>query len=267
MLKVDNVSFNKNGASILDSISFSLAAGEILGVIGPNGAGKTSIVKALLGDIATGGNVLFDGHPLKQFSTVQQAKHIGVLPQQSILNFPYTVDEVVMLGRTPHKTGSKVDTGIAREAMAAMDIVYLAERRYTELSGGEKQRTQLARVMAQIWRAEDADPRLLILDEPTSSLDLGHKQQLMVQVKAFADQGVAVLLVEHDLNVVANYADSVLALQCGRIHRCGAVQQCLDETLVNNLFNADVSVINQNGCITVLNRPASKSNYKQANGK
>ena len=257
MLKVENVAFNHKGASILEGITFALNAGEILGVVGPNGAGKTSVVKALLGDIPVSGDVFFDGVKLRQLSQVQQAKHIAVLPQQSLLNFPYTVDEVVMLGRTPHSSSLKIDASIVREAMAAMDIGYLAGRRYTELSGGEKQRTQLARVMAQIWRAEDAGPRLLILDEPTSSLDLGHKQQLMTQVKAFASQGVAVLLVEHDLNVVANYADVMLALQCGRIKRYGAIAQCLNEDLVSQLFDADVSVVNQDGCITVLNRPVS----------
>ena len=257
MLKVENVAFNHKGASILDGITFALSAGEILAVVGPNGAGKTSVVKALLGDIPVSGDIVFDGVKLRQLSQVQQAKHIAVLPQQSLLNFPYTVDEVVMLGRTPHSSGLKVDASIVREAMAAMDIGYLAGRVYTELSGGEKQRTQLARVMAQIWRTEDASPRLLILDEPTSSLDLGHKQQLMAQVKAFASQGVAVLLVEHDLNVVANYADAILALQCGRIKCYGAIAECLNERLVSQLFDADVSVVNQGGCITVLNRPVS----------
>jgi iron complex transport system ATP-binding protein len=255
MLDVEKIAFLKQGASILNGISFSLKAGEILGVIGPNGAGKTSLVKALLGDISVAGSVALNGRNLKKITNMELAKQVAVLPQHSLLNFPYTVDEVVMLGRTPHSTGIKIDAAIVEEAMAAMDISYLAARRYTELSGGEKQRTQLARVMAQVWRAEDADCRLLILDEPTSALDLGHQQQLMEQVKRFASQGVAVLLVEHDLNVIANYADTVLALQCGRIKSYGTVPLCLSEELVSQLFNARVSVIKQDGRVTIVNRP------------
>ncbi|HEY7773240.1 MAG TPA: heme ABC transporter ATP-binding protein [Marinagarivorans sp.] len=253
MLMLDAVRYEKNGAAIIDDIAFSVKPGEILGIIGPNGAGKTSVVRALLGDVKASGSIQFAGRSIAEFSAVELARHIAVLPQFSALNFPYSVAEVVLLGRTPHSSGRRIDTDIAHAAMAALDISYLSGRRYTDLSGGEKQRTQLARVMAQVWRSADGDPRLLILDEPTSSLDLGHKQQLMQIVRQFAGDKVAVLLIEHDLNVVANYADTLLALQCGRVMAYGSVQEHLTAAMVSDLLGAQVSVVQKNGVKTVLN--------------
>jgi iron complex transport system ATP-binding protein len=244
MLHASHLYFQKNGADLLHDLSFDLHAGEILAIIGPNGAGKTALLNALLGDIQlTSGDIKFAGLAMQRWSVATRAKHLAVLPQLSLLNFPYTVDEVVALGRTPHSTGIKTDQVIIQAAMTAMDIGYLRGRLYTQLSGGEKQRTQLARVMAQIWRGEDAEPRLLILDEPTSSLDLGHKQQLMQSVHQFSAQGVAVIMVEHDLTVVGNYAQKVLALQCGRSIAQGPVDEVLNQTMVQNLFGASVHLL------------------------
>jgi len=166
-----------------------------------------------------------------------------VLPQLSLLNFPYSVEEVVALGRTPHSTGISLDRKIVHEAMEVMDISHLRGRSYTQLSGGEKQRTQLARVMAQIWRKEDASSRLLLLDEPTTALDLGHQQQLMNAVVEFAKNGAGVLMVVHDINIAARYADKILALSCGRCIAQGSTKDVLSENLLQQLFGAEVGII------------------------
>lgn len=244
MLSVANIHYSISGRALLSDVSLQLQAGQILALIGPNGAGKTTLLKVLLGDlIAQSGAMSFAGMPLSQWSLAQRAKHIAVLPQLSLLSFPYTVKEVVALGRTPHNSGALADEKIVSEAMEAMDIAALRHRPYTQLSGGEKQRTQLARVMAQIWRTEDAEQRLLILDEPTSSLDLGHKQQLMRAVQLFAAQGAAVIMVEHDLSVAVNYAQFLLALHNGRCVAYGAVNDVFNQALVQQLFGADVHVL------------------------
>lgn len=254
VLKLENVSVKKGDAMIVNNITLQLNAGQILSVIGPNGAGKSTLISAILGDCSLHkGHIDFDGKPLRFIGLQERARHIACLTQESSLNFAFTVEEVVALGRVPHSSGVKTDKMIVKDAMALMDITYLRGRSYTALSGGEKQRTQLARVMAQIWRAEDAKARLLILDEPTSSLDLGHKQQLMAAVNFFAEQGVAVLMIEHDLNMVANYSHQLLALQCGHIQAYGDVQQSLTPALLKALFNADADVIKYCDKLSVVN--------------
>jgi iron complex transport system ATP-binding protein len=157
VLTLNNVSVFKPGAGdhlLVDSACFEINAGEILTIIGPNGAGKSSLLKAITGEWGYSGEItspnLSTEHKLR-------ARQMSVLPQFSLLNFPYRVSEVVMLGRIPHQTGNKVDQSIMQQALELMDVSFLQNRFYTELSGGEKQRVQLARVMAQIWSAEDAD--------------------------------------------------------------------------------------------------------------
>lgn len=230
--------------TILDQVSVTAHSGEVLALIGPNGAGKTTLLKAISGDIPlTSGNISFAQQALDEWNNIDRARAMAVLPQLSLLNFPYSVEEVVSLGRTPHKTGVTIDQNIVQEAMHAMDITHLKERPYTHLSGGEKQRTQLARVLTQIWRKEDASPRLLLLDEPTTALDLGHQQLLMKAISTFAKTGVAVIMVVHDVNIAAAYADRVLALKDGRVLADGNTDEVIDAALVASLFGAKVNLL------------------------
>lgn len=243
MLRVDGIHYSLGNNTLLQNVSVSLQPGKILAVVGPNGAGKTTLLNALLGDIeVSAGAILFMDKNVRQWPLAERAKHIAVLPQLNLLNFPYTVSEVVALGRIPHSSGLEIDQQIVRSAMAAMGIEHLSQRLYTELSGGEMQRTQLARVMAQIWRREDAHPRMLILDEPTNSLDLGHKQQLMQAIQNFALQDVAVIMVEHDISLAANYAHDMLALREGHCVAYGLCAEVFNEALVQQLFGAKVRV-------------------------
>ncbi len=167
---------------------------------------------------------------------------LAYLPQLSLLNFPYTVEEVVALGRIPHDSGTERDGDIMAEVMAATDIVPLRHRLYTRLSGGEKQRVQLARILAQIW---DADPRsggLLLLDEPTTALDLSHQQLVLTAVRAVAARGCAVVLVIHDLNLIAGIADQVAVLQAGRLVAAGTPSAVFTEDLFRKVFSIDVLI-------------------------
>lgn len=226
---------------LVDQVSCGLGLGEILAIIGPNGAGKSSLIKAIAGDIPYMGEISFSA-----FSEITKlrARQIAVLPQFSLLSFAYRVSEVVNLARIPHQTGSKIDTQIVDQALELMDISFLKHRPYTELSGGEKQRVQLARVMAQIWRAEDANgPRLLLLDEPTTALDLGHQHDLMRAVKSFAAQGVSVIMVLHDINLAARYADKLLALLCSQQIAFGDAAQVVCKSNIDRLFGIETEII------------------------
>jgi iron complex transport system ATP-binding protein len=243
VLELQQVSVTLDEVERLRKVSFTLAAGEVAAIIGPNGAGKTTLLRAVTGELhASSGSVTLAGRGQTQWSLQQRARQLAVLPQASGLNFPFTVAEVVALGRGPHRTGQLIDTTIVSAALAAMDVSHLRDRLYTHLSGGERQRTQLARVMAQIWRAEDADARLLLLDEPTASLDLGHQQQLMQRVRDFAAQGVAVLMVLHDLNLALGFADRLLALQQGELLANGPTAEVVSGELLRRLFGASVEL-------------------------
>ena len=228
---------------LLHPLDLDLKAAEICAIIGPNGAGKSTLLKAICGDVANGcGQIEFCDARLAR-PGAERARALAVLPQSSSLNFPFRVDEVVALGRIPHASGRVHDRAIVREVMQALDIAHLAEAQYTQLSGGERQRTQLARVMAQIWRSEDAPQRILLLDEPSTALDIGHRQQLMQALVRLAADGVAVLMVVHDVNIAARHAQRVVALAEGRCLACGRTDAVLTEALLQSLFRAELCVI------------------------
>lgn len=246
VLSVNDASVEAWGARLLDRVSLSIAAGEITAVIGPNGAGKTTLLRAINHDIAlSSGSIAIEGRQASEWALQQRAKSVAVLPQASLLNFPFTVEEVVALARTPHSTGVTIDRRIVGDALRLMDIAHLSNRQYPRLSGGEKQRVQLARVMAQIWRAEDAvsQGRLLLLDEPTTALDLGHQQQLMEAVRRFANEGVAVLMVSHDFSLCSHYADRLLALCCGERIAYGSAADVITPQVIKQLFNIEPEII------------------------
>ena len=246
IIRLENVTVTTAKTPLLEAVSVAVDSGEVLGIIGPNGSGKTSLLRTISGDIAlTSGAISMAGQPVEQIHAQQRACQLAVLPQLSSLNFPFTVEEVVALSRIPHSTGRRCDRRIVEEALKAMDIVYLKKRLYTHLSGGEKQRVQLARVMAQVWRSEDAPRgRLLLLDEPTSALDLGHQQQLMNVIRDFARQGVAIIMVVHDINLASRYADNVLALSGGRVAAYGQPSNVIKAEVIKQLYGVDVGIIN-----------------------
>jgi iron complex transport system ATP-binding protein len=243
MLEAQGLSFSIAGFSLLRDIDLCVEPGKVTAIIGPNGAGKTSLLRLLTGEQRpTAGNIALSGRPLGDWSPTQLARVMAVLPQSSRLDFPFTAREVVMMGRIPHATGLVRDTAIVDAALAAVDGSYLDKRFYTHMSGGEKQRVQLARVLAQIWEPVTDHARVLILDEPTSSFDLAHQQLTITNMRSFAAQGVGVLVVIHDLNMAARCADQLLVLSCGRIAAFGSPQQVLTATTIKQVFNVDVSI-------------------------
>jgi iron complex transport system ATP-binding protein len=225
----------------LEGLSFAVAAGEILGVIGPNSAGKTTLVRLLTGVVRPGsGRVLLDGRPLDALPQRALAREVAAVPQHVPHGFPFTVEELVLMGRYPHGGGRYFETpedlAIAREAMAATGVLDLAGLPLDQLSGGERQRAVLARALAQ-------RPRLLVLDEPTAHLDLRHQAESAALLRRVREErSVTVLLVSHDLNLAAEVADRLLLLAEGRIARIGTPEAVLEESLLESIYGCPVSV-------------------------
>lgn len=246
MIEAQNISVEIQARKLLDDVSLEMHGGEILAVVGQNGAGKSTLRKVLCGDLTPQhGAVLMGGRPLAAWPLSERAKARAVLPQDSSLDFPFTVLEVVLMGRAPHVTGaeSETDYAIARAALKRADVLELEDRIYPTLSGGERQRVQLARVMAQIWEPAAAEKRYLLLDEPTSNLDLTHQHATLKIAEKFAREGVAVLLILHDLNLAAQYADKILILKNGKVAARGTPAEVFTPETIRETFDVSVGVI------------------------
>lgn len=243
-LCVDNLNVSRGRRVLLQEVSFDVAPGEMLAVIGPNGAGKSTLLHAVIGDIAIGaGRVTFAGRPVADYERRDRARRMALLSQANQLGFAFAVRDVIALARSPHASGRAIDMAIVDEAAAAADVTHLLGRSFTRLSGGEKQRVHLARVLAQVWRAEDADPRLLLLDEPVAALDIGHQSLLMAALSAMAARGVAIVLVGHDVTLAAAHADRLLALRDGHVIAHGAPSEVVTETTLASVYSARTRVV------------------------
>jgi len=220
MLSVQNVSVWRGDRQVLHQVTLAVRPGELVALVGPNGAGKSSLLLTISGDISSQeGEIQWNGRTMKAWPVEQLACQRGVLPQFSPLNFPLTVQEVVQLGRHPHVKAStrQQDEAAVAAALEVAGIAPLAERSYLNLSGGERQRTQFARVWAQLVVPEPAAPRLLLLDEPVASLDVQHQHHILAASRTLADVGACVLVVLHDLNLAARYADRLVILKNGEL--------------------------------------------------
>lgn len=249
MLAAHHVSYALAGRYLLSEVSVAVTPGELLAVIGPNGAGKSTLLKVLCGDLSpSSGEVTLEGRPLALWSHREQAKRRALLSQSSSLTFPFRVFEVVLMGRNPHLVGREGprDHRIAEAALARVALQALAQRAYPTLSGGEQQRVQLARALAQVW--EGAASRYLLLDEPTNNLDLAHQHQALAIARQLAREGVGVLAVLHDLNLAAQYADKILMLCRGRVRALGSPQEVLTSETLCTTFEIPV-VVTRHPCL------------------
>ncbi len=231
------ISLHLSGFDLLRNISLEVEAGKVTTIVGPNGAGKSSLLKVLTGEMPpTAGDVYLNSRLLNQWSLLEKAQMLAVLPQHTLLNFSFTADEVVGLGRIPHQTGSAKDVAIVAEALELVDASYLQRRFYTQMSGGEKQRVQLAWVLAQIWQPSCLGEQFLVLDEPTSAFDLSHQKLTLDIVRQLAQKGVGVVMVVHDLNLAARCADNIVVIDGGVIAAQGSPEVVLTETLIDKVF-------------------------------
>jgi len=241
MLRANNLAVRRGSRTVLAGIDVQLHPGRVLGVLGPNGAGKSTLLAALCDELAASeGTVSLDGQKLSDWPGQERARRLAVLPQSSSLNFAFSVNEVVAMGRLPHASGRVRDAQIVAEALSAADALHLAGRSYLALSGGERQRVHLARVLAQLWPG--AEGQTLLLDEPTSMLDPLHQHTTLQAVRDFAGRGAAVLVILHDLNLAARYCDHLLLLQEGRPHAYGTPDEVLTAEALETVYGLQVLI-------------------------
>ncbi len=231
---------------LLDSVSIALQPGTLTAVIGPNGAGKSTLLKVLSGDLTPqSGVVLLNGRSLSGWNAAERALQRAVLPQTPELAFSFRAWDVVELGRHPHLRHATLseDHVVVAEAMTATETSGLAQQDCTTLSGGEMHRTHFARALAQIWRPlPDGRARVLLLDEPTASLDLYHQHAILERAAAVARAGSAVLIVLHDLNLAAAYADTVMVLAQGRLDASGSAAEVLTAERIARIWRVQCAI-------------------------
>jgi iron complex transport system ATP-binding protein len=237
-LSADHLNVALAGRPVLSDVSLQLASGHLVALVGPNGAGKTTLLRALAGLIPSDGVIKVGGEALAALSLRARAKRFGYLPQGHMVHWPLPARDIVALGRYPHGATdparlSPRDVEAVVRAMQAADVMEFAERRVTELSGGERSRVALARVFA-------VEAPIILADEPTASLDPRHQIDVMKGLRAAADRGVLVIVVTHDLGLAARFADHALVLSQGRLASQGAPADALSEAVMADVFRISV---------------------------
>jgi iron complex transport system ATP-binding protein len=240
-LTVEDLAFGYPGKPVGRGVSFALDGGEVLCLLGPNGGGKTTLFKTVLRLLAAqGGEVAVDGRPIAGWSRLELARVFGYVPQAQLGVFPFTVTEVVLMGRTAHvgpfSTPSRRDREVAEEMLALLGIGHLGGRAYTEISGGERQLTLIARALAQ-------QPAILVMDEPTASLDFGNQVRVLGEVERLARRGMAVMLSTHDPDHAFLCAHRVALLHEGGLARIGAPDEVITAESLRAVYGVEVTVL------------------------
>ena len=238
LIELTSVGLALDGRAILKNVSLQVFPGEVLALVGPNGAGKSSLLSVMSGDVqATTGRALLQGRDVSKYRVDEAARQRSVLMQSNEVSFPFTVAEIVEMGRAPWaRTTSLADDNKAiAEALEKADVEHLVERRFNQLSGGERARVSLARVLAQ-------RTPVVLLDEPTAALDLKHQESVMKTVREIAGQGRAVVVVVHDLSVAAGYADRVAMVVEGKIAAVGSPREVITAKRVSEVYGVAVDI-------------------------
>jgi iron complex transport system ATP-binding protein len=244
MIKATNLSVRLSGKPVLHGVSIEAEAGQLTAIVGPNGSGKTTSLKAIAGELPYDGTVSINGHNIVTLKPWELALKRAVLPQSTVISFPFTVREIVRMGLS---VGAKADAGetdrIARDALEAVDLSGFAGRFYQELSGGEQQRVQLARALCQIWEpVQHGEPAFLLLDEPVSSLDIRHQLTIMRLARNFCERGGGVIAIMHDLNLTAMFADRMIMMKAGRVHATGHPNDVMTDAVMEAVFGCAMRV-------------------------
>ncbi len=240
-IAVNHLDHQFDDRPVLDDVSFDVEAGRFFIIIGPNGSGKTTLLKLLAALLPLKkGQIEILSRGIKQYTARDLARCMAYVPQKVPVEFPFSVTQVVLMGRAPHLGllgfEGQADYEMARRAMAITGVDHLAHRRMDQLSGGEQQRVFIARAICQ-------QPQILLLDEPTAALDLSHQVRLMDLMERLKnEQGVTVAMVSHDLNLAAMYADRLLLLSKGKVVRLGTPGQVLDFALLEQVYGCPLVV-------------------------
>ena len=243
MLEVRDISYQIRNRKLLDGVTFRANPGELLAIVGSNGAGKSTLLKLCTRELkASGGEIRLLDKGIDTYSEKELSLFRAVLPQQNSVVFPFLVSELVLMGRYPHFDfhPSEHDYFVAEMALKKVGMWEFASRVFTTLSGGEQQRVQLARVLAQIW---DVPRGILFLDEPTTGLDLLHQHQMLELAREFTQKGFCAIVILHDLNLAAQYADQIVMLRSGKVEAIGAPQDVITVENIKRVFNLNVWLV------------------------
>lgn len=237
-IKAENINITLEKNNILKGINIEVDNKEVVGIIGPNGSGKSTLLKCIYRVLKPNdGAILLDNVDIKEIPVKESSKRLAVLSQHNNYNFDFTVKDIVLMGRSPHKKfmerDNKEDYDIVNEALKKVDMFEFKDRSFQSLSGGEQQRVILARALAQ-------QPQCLILDEPTNHLDIKYQLQLMRIVKGL---GIEVIAAIHDLNIAAMYCDKIYVLKDGEIIKNGKPKDVLTQELIKDVYEVDSEVI------------------------
>lgn len=241
MIRVSGVSFRYGEQWVLSNISFCVNKGEFLGVIGPNGSGKTTLLKSLNRTLTPEeGSVFINGVGVSEIKRRELARVVSMVPQEAPLVFPFTVSELVLMGRAPYLRRfcfeGKKDHDIARRAMEMTGTLDFSGRGVSALSGGEKQRVLIARAIAQ-------EPDVMLLDEPTSFLDIRHQIEIYDLIKGLSSRdGLTIVSVSHDINLAAHYCDRILLLNEGSVHKVGSPEDVVTGENIESVYGCKVLV-------------------------
>jgi iron complex transport system ATP-binding protein len=241
-LEVRDIAFSYTGKKdVFGGISFDVGRGDVFCVLGPNGSGKSTLLRCLCNILKTSrGAICIDGNPISAMSYQDIARRVGYIPQMHHPTFPYKVKEVVLMGRAPHmgmtQTPGRKDHEIAREALESLHIENLAERPYTEISGGEMQLVMLARVLTQ-------QPDVLLMDEPTSHLDLGNQISIIRTVIDLSRKGMSVVMTSHfpDHALLSHFKVGIM--KEGRLTDIGPADQVISEESMKRTYGADIRIV------------------------
>ena len=269
MIELEAVTLMRGGRKLIDSINLKFMRGRVTAILGPNGAGKSTVVKVISGEWpSSGGKVRFCGTDLRRVAPSTLAGQRAVVPQSTVLSFPFDVLGVVMLGTTVPGFGITSDQTHAHKALDDVGLTGFQTRKYTTLSGGERQRVHIARALCQLNASPTTsdDPKALILDEPTASLDPAHQSIVLEVLQQQAALGRIVAVVLHDLNLAAAWADEIVIMAGGRIEATGTPAQVMTDKVLSAAYNCEMRVneVPTNGSVFVL--PHHTRGGKRADG-
>ena len=245
ILEAKDISFGYDEKVVLKNINLMVEEADFLGIIGPNGSGKTTLLKMLCRGLKPGqGKVLFKGEDIFRLDTRFVAKNIAMVPQDENIIFPFTVFEIVMMGRSPYinrfSWEKKEDVNIVHSAMKLADVLRLRDRNIDELSSGERQRVFIARALAQM-------PKVLLLDEPTSHLDINHQRDVLELIKKLNENvKITVIMISHDINLASKYCKQLVLLKSGKIYTEGSPKKVITKKGIKDVYGVKVELVKGN---------------------
>ena len=243
-IRIDNVEFSYTSAPVLNDISLDIDGPAFVSILGPNGVGKSTLIHCINKILQpTSGSVFIDGKDVRETSIKELAKQIGYVPYSANDTFPLTVVDTVMMGRHPHSKWKSLDNDldVVYDTLKMLGISHLAMRQFNELSAGQHQKVMLARGLVQ-------EPKILLLDEPTSNLDIRHQLDVTKMLKRLSvEKGILIIMISHDINIAAKYADSVILMFQGKIFDVGTPKEVITEDNLRTVYGVESRVIDDEG--------------------